>query len=224
MCLASLTGLGHASFLIEAADGLRLLTDPYDPDLLGLRPIAERADVVIRSSADDRAHAWVNGLPGEPLVITATAPPLENIRGLNLRTIPSREGSDKPQPRDNAMYRFVIDGIEIAHFGDVGNRLSRSQLQQFCGIDVALVPVGGPPTIPLPDLHAALAVLQPKLVIPMHYRIPGAKPRMLPVTDFTARYRPDQVTWAKMPTLEMTRADRAGPMRLVVLPPRQVGG
>lgn len=224
MGLASWTWLGHASFLIEAADGFRLLTDPYDPEILGLRPIAERADVVIRSSADDRAHACVDGLPGEPLVITATAPPEQDVRGLNLRTIPSREGSDKPQPRDNAMYRFVIDGIEIAHFGDVGNRLSRSQLQQLWGIDIALVPVGGPPTIPLPDLHAALAVLQPKLVIPMHYRIPGAKPRMLPVTDFTAHYRPDQVTWAPAPTLKLSRADLTGPMRLVVLPPRQIGG
>jgi L-ascorbate metabolism protein UlaG (beta-lactamase superfamily) len=208
--------IGHACFYIESGP-LRLLTDPYDPEILGLRPITEEADFVIRSSADDMAHAWTSGLAGHPLVITATRPPEE--APFKLRTIPSQESRTKKSARANAMYRFTLEGIEIAHFGDVGNPLSPAQLRQLGGVDVALVPTGGPPTIALPDLHAALAELQPKLVIPMHYRIPGAKPRMLPVTDFTAHYPPAQVHFATEPVLELARGDLDGPTRVIVLPP-----
>jgi L-ascorbate metabolism protein UlaG (beta-lactamase superfamily) len=218
-----LAWLGHACFLLEG-DGLRILTDPYHPEILGLPPIRIAADVVIRSSADDRAHAWVEGLPGRPAVITATEIGEEGaeIKGLRILAVPTREGPSKPQPRDNAMYLFELEGIAIGHFGDVGNRLSPRQLERMRGVEVALVPVGGPPTIELTDLEAALTALQPAVVVPMHYRIPGARPRMLPVTDFTTRFPTGQVEWRGGAEMELSQADLAlagGRRRVIVLPP-----
>ena len=97
----------------------------------------------------------------------------------------------KLQPRDNAMYCFVVDGVRLVHFGDVGNRLERWQLEQMGGVDVAIVPTGGPPTIELDDLQDALDFLRPAVTIPMHHDLPGCKfPRMADVREFTRRYPP----------------------------------
>ncbi|HVA62803.1 MAG TPA: MBL fold metallo-hydrolase [Terriglobales bacterium] len=216
--------LGHACFLIEGA-GLRLLTDPYQPEVLGLPPIREQVDVVIRSSADDRAHGWVEGLPGAPRVVTATevGPEGAVAAGLRIDAIPAQESLEaKAQPRDNAMYRFALEGVAIGHFGDVGNAVTPAQLARLRGIEVALVPVGGPPTIGLADLRSALRALRPALVIPMHYRIPGAKPRMLPVTEFTALFPAEQVEWRSDPVLrlERTRPGNGAAPRILVLPPQ----
>jgi len=217
-----ITWLAHACFLI-AGGGLRLLTDPYHPEVLGLPPIREEVNLVIRSSADDRAHCWTEGLPGAPQVVTATevGPQGTVAAGLRIDAIPAQESvAAKAQPRDNALYRFTLEGIAMAHFGDVGNALNPTQLERLRGVQVALVPVGGPPTIALADLRDALEALRPELVIPMHYRIEGAKPRMLPVTDFTALYPTGQVEWPSDPELLLTGGNLGGGTRIVVLPPR----
>jgi L-ascorbate metabolism protein UlaG (beta-lactamase superfamily) len=70
------------------------------------------------------------------------------------------------------MYRFTLEGINITHLGDVGNPLRR-QMDALPGTDILLALAGGPPTIALADLHKVIALVKPKVVIPMHYRIPG---------------------------------------------------
>ncbi len=74
------------------------------------------------------------------------------------------------------------------------------------GVDVAIVPTGGPPTIELDDLQEALDFLCPAVTIPMHHDLPGCKfPRMADVREFTRRYPPSRVVWTEMPEVELTR-------------------
>ncbi len=217
----NITWLAHAAFLIEGA-GLRIITDPYTPSTIGFATINEQADIVIRSSADDLGHCNAAMIPGDPIVVTATeiAPAGIDVRGLHISPIAAQESLIyKSAPADNAMYRFTLDGIHVAHFGDVGNRLTESQLAALSGTDVLLVPAGGPPTIDLDDLVDAIQVLQPRVVIPMHYQLPSAMFKMLPVTDFTNRFPPSDVTWCNSPTLTLTAGDLPAQRRVFVLPP-----
>jgi|SRR5581483_8921467 len=221
--MLKITWLAHACFLLEA-DGLRVLTDPYDPGIMGLPAITEPADIVIRSSADDLAHCrsdLIRGRSGTaPVTVTGTeiAGRRITIAGLTISAVECRESAVvRADPRKNSMYRFRLAELEIAHLGDTGNAVTREQAEFLRGADVALVPAGGPPTIELHDLLHACRMLAFPLVIPMHFKISGAKPRMLPVNAFTSLFRPDEVEWANASSLVVGRDLLPQTQRVVVL-------
>ena len=217
----NITWLAHAAFLIEG-DGLRIITDPYTPERMGFADITTPADIVIRSSDDDLAHCNAAMIRGHPIVITATQVEPAGLvaRGVLFTAIPAQESLiHKMEPGDNALYRFTLDGLRVAHFGDVGNRLTAAQLAALAGAQVLLVPAGGPPTIELDDLLDAIAVIQPRVVIPMHYQLPHASFKMLAVTDLASRWPADQVVWHASSTLTLTAATLPSQPRLIILPP-----
>ena len=64
----------------------------------------------------------------------------------------------------------MIDGIKIAHLGDLGHMLSDNQVEILGNIDILMIPIGGIYTI---DADTAIDIIQkirPKIVIPMHYK------------------------------------------------------
>jgi L-ascorbate metabolism protein UlaG (beta-lactamase superfamily) len=214
--------LAHASFLIEG-DGLRIITDPYEPnEIMNLPPVTETADIVVRSSDDDEAHCFVDTIPPGFDLVTATdiVDHGVSVKGVTFSAIWSEESHiHKEVVRDNAMYRFTLEGINITHLGDVGNPLSAEQMDALLGTDILLSLAGGPPTIALADLHKVIAHVKPKVVIPMHYRIPGPRFFMLPVTEFTSHYPEDTVTWSEKSEFEVTQDSLPADTHVVVLQP-----
>jgi L-ascorbate metabolism protein UlaG (beta-lactamase superfamily) len=211
--------LAHASFLIEG-DGLRIITDPYHPQEMGFPVITEPADIVIRSSDDDRGHCYAEMIRGEPEVVTATdiVDSGATVQGLTISAIPVLESLiHKDSPLDNAMYSFTVEGIRISHMGDVGNPLTDEQLEGLADTDVLLALTGGPPTIELDDLYQAIEILKPRLVIPMHYKLPGTRLKMLPVTEFTRRFADEAVEWVDGPEIELSRNTLPHETRVAVL-------
>ncbi len=216
-----ITWCAHAAFLIEG-DGLRIITDPYTPETSGFAPITTPVDIVIRSSDDDDSHCNAAMIAGNPQVVTATDLDggAATVAGLTIQAIPAQESLiHKAQPGDCAMYSFTLEGMRIAHMGDVGNRLSEAQLTALAGTDVLLALTGGPPTIELDDLFEAIDVLRPRIVVPMHYALPGRMTTMLPVTAFVERFPAEAVVWSDGPSLNLTRAELPAALRVVVLQP-----
>jgi L-ascorbate metabolism protein UlaG (beta-lactamase superfamily) len=217
--------LAHASFIIEG-DGLRIITDPYDPKDVNVPPVIESADIVIRSSADDVAHAHIDTIPPGFDLVTATEIVETGItvRGLEVTSIWSQESLiHKDVARDNAMYRFKIGGINITHLGDVGNALTNKQIAALSGTDVLLALAGGPPTIELDDLYQVIQAIKPRVVIPMHYRIPGPKFFMLPVTELTSYFPKDSVTWFERSEVILSPETLPMDTCIYVLQPSRVG-
>lgn len=213
--------LAHASFLIEG-EGLRIITDPYEPnEIINLPPVTLPADIVLRSSDDDEAHCYIETIPAGFDLITATdiVDTGASARGIDVSAIWSQESLDKDVVRDNAMYRFQLDGINITHMGDVGNPLTTSQMDALVGTDILLALVGGKPTIDLADLGDVIDHIKPKVIIPMHYRIPGPRFFMLPVTDFTSRYPAAMTTWSEQNFAEFSRESLPSDTQILVLKP-----
>ena len=209
----------HAAFLIEG-DGLRIITDPYTPDEMGFPPITEPADIVIRSSSDDGGHCYAEMIPGEPEVVTATDIIYGGVtvHGLKITAIPVRESLiHKDSPLDNGMYRFTLEGIRLAHMGDVGNPLTEEQLDALANVDVLFVLAGGPPTIELDDLREAIDIIQPRVIIPMHYHLPGTKVKMLPITELTDRFSDDEEVWMDSSEFDLSRDTLPLARRMFVL-------
>ena len=221
-----ITWFAHASFLITG-DGRRIITDPYNPEVMGFKPISQPADIVIRSSADDRGHNHAEMIPGTPLVVTATdlvADGHGEAAGLSITVAGVQESLiHKESPLDNAMYRFTVDGVDVAHMGDAGNRLTDDQIQVLSGCDVLLALAGGPPTIEIQDLIDAIAAIKPRVVIPMHYALPGSSMKMLQVTELTSHFPGQATRRISGPEMELTRATLPITTTVFILEPTTAG-
>ena len=203
---------GHASFRITATDGTSIITDPYNPSTAGYKPFTEAADIVVMSSDNDSFHCNEQLVPGDHVVINA----LELARsgaawqahGITIRAIEAMEALDHREhhPDQNGMYRLEVDGLHVGHMGDVGNALSEAQLEFFAGVDVLLALAGGHPTLELDDLKTMTDHVQPRLVVPMHFRTLTYKPRnTLWIESFLSYFADSDVDFACSSEVEITQ-------------------
>lgn len=216
---------GHAAFRIAPEDGPTLITDPYTPEGVGYAPITDKADLVITSSSDDDAHCRADLINGDPRVLDA----LDVARGggtavaagLPVAAIEAAEWEHHPEhevPGQNAMYRFELDGLRIAHMGDVGNPLSPAQQEFFEDVDILLALAGGYLTIELPDLMEMIHRMRPRLVIPMHFRTLSYRPRnTFWIERFLAHFRDDAVDFACAHDVEIRTVDIPESTRVLVM-------
>lgn len=178
--------LGHASFLITSNDGTKVLTDPYLSGgfggAIGYGPIKERADVVTVSHAHDD-HNDVGSLPqGFEEVST---PGKHEVAGLTITGIKTFHDPKKGKERGrNIVFVMDIDGMRVAHLGDLGHRLSDEEVEAIGKVDVLMIPVGGYFTIEPRDALAVARSLGPSVVLPMHYKTGSVTFPIKPVEDF----------------------------------------
>lgn len=214
---------GHACFGIEG-DGISIVTDPYTPEAAGLDPVDEPADIVVMSSATDRFHSCSAMVPGDPEVLNALeisgSGPVE-ASGVVFEALATMESLEhKSSPGENAIYHFELEGVSVLHLGDLGNPLTGEQLERLRGrVDVLLALTGGPPTIELEDLDRAIAEIGPRVVIPMHYRIPKLRLDILPLEAFTSRYPESAVRRVGATEVELRPETLPETLRIYVLNP-----
>lgn len=215
---------GHASFRVESTSGLSVITDPYDPDLIGFKPFRDTADIVITSSDNDQAHCRADLIPGTPRVINAlNVASGGGSMALEAMTITAIEAMEalahhEHHPDQNGMYRFTVDGVSIGHMGDVGNPLSAEQTAFFAGVDILLALAGGYPTIELPDLKRLIDIARPKLVVPMHFRTLSCKlHNILWIPSFLELFSDHEVDFAHASEVEISAKQLPVSTRALVL-------
>lgn len=160
--------LGHSSFLFSFEEGTRIVTDPFGDVGIPMPCVAADAVTVSHSHYD---HCNVGGVRA-PLVlceegeydvgsvhVTATACYHDDVRG-------------KKRGRTLA-FRYEAEGMSILHLGDIGERCTPEVVGRLGKADVLLIPVGGNYTIDAAEAKRYLDALQPKIAIPMHYRVKG---------------------------------------------------
>ncbi|MBI2860422.1 MAG: MBL fold metallo-hydrolase [Chloroflexi bacterium] len=159
--------LGHATFLITAGDGTRIITDPYTTgDALNYGEIRETAEIVTMSH-EHFDHNNLAAVKGKPSVVTGTA----EVRGIKFRGIPTDHDEAGGSKRGkNTILCWEVYGVKLCHLGDLGHVLTQKQATEVGKVDVLLAPVGGYYTI---DAAAATKIceqLKPAVVIPMHFK------------------------------------------------------
>jgi L-ascorbate metabolism protein UlaG (beta-lactamase superfamily) len=116
------------------------------------------------------------------------------------------------------LYLFTLGGIRVLHMGDIGNPVSPAHLDALRGnVDLLLALAGAHATIALDDLDAAIAAIQPRAIIPMHYYSPRGVLNILPVDDFLARYPSGSITRLGGPRLELTPESLPTALHIYVL-------
>lgn len=179
-----ITWQGHSCFKIQdkiGTDGITLVTDPFDKTL-GLKTPNFEADIVTVSH-DHADHSHFDGLRGKPFIIRSAGE--YDIKGILVEGVSSFHDSAEGRERGlNIIYRIEVDGISVVHLGDLGQKLENKQLERLGGTDVLLVPVGGKYTLDAAAAVEVIAQIEPRIVIPMHYQLPGLKFALDPVDKF----------------------------------------
>lgn len=159
--------LGHASFKLRGKQAT-VVTDPYASDVVGLKFPKNVEANILTVSHDHPDHNDVRAVAGAPYIVRG--PGEYEINGVSVIGIATYHDAQNGELRGkNTAYRIEIDGVRIAHLGDVGHTLSSAQLDILDGIDILFVPVGGEMTADAKIAAAIVADMEPKIVIPMHY-------------------------------------------------------
>ena len=168
-----ITWQGHSCFKIQdkvGSDGVTVVTDPFGKDI-GLKTPNFEADIVTVSHNHDD-HNNVGALRGDPFVIDCAGE--YDFKGVLVEGIDSfhddKNGAERGR---NIIYRMEIDDISVAHLGDLGAPLDNSQLEKLVGTDILLIPVGGKYTLDAKGAVEVISQIEPRMVIPMHYKTEG---------------------------------------------------
>jgi len=104
----------------------------------------------------------------------------------------------------NTVYLMEIDEISVCHLGDLGHVLTGEQVEEIDNVDVLLLPVGGVSTINAPVAAEVVRQLEPKAVIPMHYKTPALSWELEPVERFLKEIGAKEVN--PQPKLSITKS------------------
>ncbi len=178
---------GQSCFRLKGKNAT-IITDPYSPAYTGLNKLKTVTGDIVTISHQHDDHNFVGGVKGtaqRPSPFVIDGPGEYEVNGVFVQGVSSHHDEKKGQSRgDNTIYCFEMEGIRLVHLGDLGTELSSGQLEDVNGCNVLFVPVGGTFTV---DAAAAVKIvnqIEPQLVIPMHYRLPGLKFELAGVEEF----------------------------------------
>lgn len=170
-----ITWQGHSCFKLQdkiGPEGVIVVTDPFDKEV-GLKVPNFEADIVTVSH-QHHDHNNVSALRGAPFIIDCAGE--YDFKGVLIEGIDSyhdeKEGAERG---GNIIYRIEIDDISVTHLGDLGHILNDAQLEKLAGTDILLIPVGGKYTLDAKKAVEVISQIEPRIVIPMHYKTPDVK-------------------------------------------------
>jgi len=191
----NLTWLGQSTFILATSSGLTALLDPMGASVGYPLTTITGVDLVTVSH-EHSDHNNVGLAAGSPLVLRGLAGSDwakidQTVKGVRVRTVPTyHDDSQGSQRGKNAIFVFELEGLKLAHLGDLGHVLTPDQLKALGPVEVILLPVGGAYTVDGRGAAEVVGQLNPRVIVPMHYKTPalGASlaGRLAPVSDFTA--------------------------------------
>ena len=212
-----ITWLGHSAFSIQSKTA-KIVFDPFD-DSIGLPWKHRDADLLLIS----HEHHDHNNQAGVHADFVAEGPGEYEVKEVAVTGTRLYHDTSKGAERGNVTaYSVEVEGITVCHLGDLGHKLSGEQAEELSNADVLFVPVGGHFTVDGPTAAEVVNQLEPRIVIPMHYQIPGLSlgVELDGLEPFMKALGQEQ--WEARPSLKLTSKDSLpGEMKVVVLEPKQ---
>jgi len=179
-----ITWLGQSCFKIQTNNTI-IAIDPFDKSI-GLK-VPHFASNIVLVTHDHHDHNNVSALRGvegeKPFVVSG--PGEYEAKNVFIYGIPSfhdtKEGLDRGA---NTIYRLEAEGMSLVHLGDLGHSLSNGQLEQLKSADILMIPVGGTYTINAKEASQVISQIEPRIVIPMHYKVKGLKINLESIDKF----------------------------------------
>lgn len=198
---------GNAQVELISSAGTRVLIDVYDPSLLS-SPATEKDILLTTHGHSDHVSSLANTFTGPSLYIKAGDLKVGDVA---VKGIPSSHGQDNtflPEKGSNYIFLVEIDGLRIAHFGDIGQlQLTNEQLQALGKVDVAVTQFANSfSDMDIDNLKGfnLMDQLKPKIIVPAHEDIDTMKYAAKLWKSYYAEN-----------SLQISTSDLKGPTRLV---------
>ncbi len=209
---------GHACFRFKDRNTI-VVTDPYDKTL-GLPLPRPRADIVTVSHATPH-HSHVAGVKGDFMLVNGPGEyEIKDVFITGINMVPAQKNVESNQaPPKNNVFVIYMDNIALCHLGDLKHVPTQHQVEDMGNIDVLMVPVGGGRTA-LNAAQAAevISLIEPYIVIPMHYRLPDLTVKLDPVDKFLKEMG---ITRAEtVSTLKLTKTGLPEETQIVLMEPK----
>jgi L-ascorbate metabolism protein UlaG (beta-lactamase superfamily) len=210
---------GHSAFMITTDTGVRIITDPYQSGSFGgalsYGKITDEADIVL-ASHDHEDHNYTKDIKGKFTHITKAG--THDVKGLKIRAIPSHHDTSKGKDRgSNLIFVVDVDGLTVAHAGDLGHTLEKETLEEIGKVDILLIPVGGFYTIDAREATKVMKDLKPAITIPMHFKNDKCNFPISDVEEFVGGKK--GVTRAKASEIEIKKELLPKEQEIIVLEP-----
>ena len=167
---------GHSCFKLTTKPAGRgngdvnVFFDPFDK-LIGLRPPQGSADLVLVSH-NHPDHNNVTAIKGEPNILDI--PGEYSVKGINIVGLSSYHDDKNGAERGaNTLFILESEDLRVCHLGDLGTDLSEKQYDMISGVDILMIPIGGHYTIDGAKAAKIVKKIEPKVVIPIHFKTKG---------------------------------------------------
>ena len=163
-----LTWYGLSCFRLTERKHASVVADPYNGKL-GLPNIKLKADVVTISH-DAPGHNYAAGVSGVQHHLVG--PGEYEIGNVFITGIVTKSAA---RANNNVIYLFDYDGLKVAHLGDLDKVPSQTEIEALEEVNILLLPVGGGNSLNAAQASELVSMLEPNIVVPMHYHLPGLK-------------------------------------------------
>lgn len=152
-----------------------VVTDPFDADEIGYAPLKLKADIVT-SSCDLPGHRHLSAVKGSPFEILG---PGEYELGEVFITGVQTNGKKKQEGEiSNTLYLIDYNGVTVAHLGNMNRVPSQTEIEALGSVNIVLIPIGGGSGLNASKASEIISLLEPNLVVPMHYKTSDSKIEM----------------------------------------------
>jgi L-ascorbate metabolism protein UlaG (beta-lactamase superfamily) len=211
--------LGHSCFQLRGKN-VTLVTDPFSPQQgpsQGELPrLGKISASIVTVSHNHPGHNNFMAVSGNPRVVRG--PGEYEISEVLITGVASYHDDKKGQEYGrNTIYVIHMDDLVICHLGDLGHILQEEQLEEVADADVLLLPIGGEHTINATQAAEIISQVEPRVVIPMHYR-PASSDVPGPLGKFCREMGVETID--PQPKLTITRSSVPTETQVVVLSPR----
>ncbi|WGS65878.1 MBL fold metallo-hydrolase [Marinitoga aeolica] len=173
---------GHSCFGIEYLN-VKILTDPFN-ETVGYPLPDYQPDIITESHQhfDHNAHHLIRG--NYVLINTPGKHLSKGVKITGLKTYHDKvKGHDRGE---NIIFKFKFsDGLTIAHCGDLGHIPDDKTIEELKDVNILMIPVGGYYTIDADEAKQIIDKLNPKIIIPMHFKTKYIKFPISSVENFT---------------------------------------
>jgi len=185
-----------------------VVTDPYDHKLIGYQALNLKANI-LTVSHDEPGHNFVKGVKGNEWEIRGAGE--YEIGGVFVTGVATRN-----EESENMVFVFDYGGVTVGHMGDMASVPSRSQVEALGNVDVALVPVGGGKALNAAKAAEVISLIEPGIVIPMHYKTAASKLDLNTLNQFL-REMGLSANEESLPSFKVTQSSIPEETRVVVL-------